>query len=271
LLAYDVRYNSSVTISVDESLATAFSVLLPKARGPLTLDEREEARRLGEHLREALLTHDRVRRMANQSLAGHGLLNTFPYPMCLFDQDRFISFENDAAITEFNLETRLRNHGSRLSLTRAKCNHELTERLLALHVRGHGATAVVDMRESRADAPIWLHLSLLVPEAVMGVFGKQSQFLATLFDPQRVSALDPFALTTMFHLTPAEAKVAVKLAAGLTPEAVSIDNGTAISTVRSQISQIITKLGAQRTSEVVRILRQGEALWSCAGRLQQQL
>jgi hypothetical protein len=35
--------------------------------------------------------------------------------------------------------------------------------------------------------------------------------------------------------------------------------------VRTQVRQVIHRLGAQRTVDVVRILRQGEALWSKAG------
>lgn len=268
-LAYDIRYNSSVTISIDESLFTGFTVLLPKSRGVLSPDEREEARRLGEHLREALLIHERVRRMAAQALAGHGLLSSFPYPMCLFDKDRFISFENPAVTAEFENETRLRRQGSRLVLARDRSDQQLTEKLLELYQRGHGASAIVDMRASNAGAPTWLHLSLLVPGAVMGVFGEQAQVLATLFDPQKVGLLDPFALANMFQLTPAEAKVAVHLAAGLTPEEISIKNGTAISTIRSQISQVIAKCGVRRAADVGRVLSRSEALWSTAGRVQQ--
>jgi DNA-binding CsgD family transcriptional regulator len=99
----------------------------------------------------------------------------------------------------------------------------------------------------------------------MGVFGTQPQYLATLFDPNHVSSLDPFALSNMFQLTPAEARVASHMAAGLTAEEISQNNFTAVSTVRTQISQVISKLGAKRTTDVVRMLRQGEALWSTAG------
>jgi DNA-binding CsgD family transcriptional regulator len=265
-LAYDVRYNSSATICVEDStMVTAFTLLLSQKRGVLSADEREYVRRLGEHLREALLAHERVRRLAAQALAGHGLLSSFPYPMCLIDQDRAISFENDAAANELQSEKRITRRGNRLVLSRSQSDQQLTEKLLELDRLGHGASAVVDLRLTPSDPPTWLHLSLLVPGAVMGVFGTQPQYLATLFDPNHVSALDPFALSNMFQLTPAEARVASHMAAGLTAEEISQNNFTSVSTVRSQISQVISKLGARRTTDVVRMLRQGEALWSTAG------
>ncbi len=124
---------------------------------------------------------------------------------------------------------------------------------------------MVDLRATEADAPTWLHLSLLVPEAVLGAFGRQPQILATLFDPQHVSPLDPFALSNMLKLTPAEAKVAARLADGLTADQIGAAHGTATATVRSQVRQVMAKLGAKRTADVVRMLRQGEALWAGAG------
>ena len=100
---------------------------------------------------------------------------------------------------------------------------------------------------------------------MQGAFGERPQVLATLFDPQQVSALDPFTLASMFGLTPTEAKVATKLADGLSAQQIGQALGTAETTVRSQVRQVIHKLGAQRSVDVVRILRQGEALWAAAG------
>lgn len=45
-LAYDIPYNSSVTIALGQSLFTGFTVLLPRSRGVLFPDEREVVRRL---------------------------------------------------------------------------------------------------------------------------------------------------------------------------------------------------------------------------------
>lgn len=81
-----------------------------------------------------------------------------------------------------------------------------------------------------------------------------------------MSSLDPFALANMFGLTPTEAKVAARLAEGLSAADIGAAHGTSQATVRSQIRQVLLKLGAQRTVDVVRLLRQGEALWAAAGR-----
>ena len=266
LPAYSMRYNSNVTVPIRDSVITGFILELPAERGALDADEREWARRLGLHMQEALRAHERVRRLAAQALAGHGLLRSFPYPMWLIDTDRYIHFSNEAAAREAESEARFVQRGAHLLLARQRADALLTERLHALRSAAHASTAVLDLRAGPSDPPIWLHLSLLIPGAVFGAFGERPMVLATLFDPNHVSTLDPFALAHLLKLTPTQARVAAQLAQGLTPEQIAVAHGTSISTVRTHIRELLVRLGAQRVADVVRMLRQGEALWAGADR-----
>lgn len=267
-LPYDIRYNSSVTISLENSIFTGCTLLLPKSRGALSLDEREKARRLGDHLRDALLMHEKVRSLFSQAIAGHSLLDRFPYPMLLFNKDRFITFQNQAATSEFETETRLGRLGLRLALTRDRCDQELSEKLMVLFQSDHGANAIVNLRASKDDPPCCLHLSLIAPQGAMGAFGMQTQVLATLFDTQQVGTLDRFALANMYHLTPAESRVAVEMVAGLKAGEISKKCGTAISTIQSQIVSILSKLGVHRNIDVARIISRNDLLWRNTGKTQ---
>lgn len=264
--AYDHRYMSATILSPTPDLYVGFSLQMSRSRGVLLPEEGELARRLGEHLREALQAYQRVRSMMAQALAGHTLLQSYPYPMWLFDEQRFISFENQAALREIECNSRITRHGAHFFLNSHRANQQLSERMHQLQRDGHGATALVNLRATAADPPTWLHLSMLAPGAVLGAFGERAQVLATLFDPHQVNALDTFALSNMFGLTPTEAKVAAHLAEGLSAAEIAQSNGTALPTVRSQIAQVLVKFGAHRVTDVVRLLRQGEALWSVIGK-----
>ena len=116
-----------------------------------------------------------------------------------------------------------------------------------------------------SDPPTWLHLSLLIPGAVFGALGERPMVLATLFDPHHVSSLDAFALSNMFQLTPAQARVVARLAEGMTPEQIAAAQGTSLATVRTHIRELLARLVARRVVDVVRMLRQGESLWATAG------
>ena len=262
LVAYDTRFLSCTMLTPTASTLCAFGLELPGARGPLTADEVEWARRLGLHMQDALVAYERVRRLTAQALAGHTMLSNFPYPMWLIDFERYVHFANAPAQGESDSAQRAAQRGPHLHLQRPRADSALTEKLHALQLAGHGSTGVVDARRSLADSPAWLHLSALIPQSVFGAFGERPMVLATLFNPERVSTLDPFALAAVFKLTPAQARVATQLADGLTGERIASVNGTSQATVRSHVRGVLRCLGAQRTSDAVRMLRQGQALWT---------
>lgn len=264
--SYDLKYTSAMTFAVDDRTFATLAVIRRHARGPLNADERACLMRLGEHIQEALLAFQRIRQMAAAALAGHKLLAVFPYPMWLLDADRYIYFANPLAQAETDREQRFALNASRLRACRTAVDRALTLQIEALRSAGHLASAVVDLRQASSDPPSWLHLSQLVPGQVLGAFGDRPQILATLFDPRQVSSLDPFALANIFKLTPTEAKVATQIADGLTPDVIAEANGTRLSTVRTQLSHVLAKLGVARQADAVRVLRQGESLWAMAPR-----
>ncbi len=263
LKAYDARYLSHVLLDISGTVITSFAIELPASRGVLNSDERQIAQRLGHHMHDALRAHERVRKLAAQAIAGQGLLQSFPYAMWLIDADRYVAYQNPMADKESKAEARVTQRDQRLVLLRNSSDRQLTIQLQALvH---HGSCALIDLRRTQADPPAWLHLSRLEPAQALGVFGAQPRFLATLFDPQQISALDPFALANMFGLTPAEARVAVQVANGDSAEQISESLLSSLATVRVHIKRVNAKLGVARTVDAIRLMRQGEALWSSAG------
>lgn len=262
LPAYDTRYLATVMLMPSEHVITAFALELPASRGVLKPDERELARRLGVQMHEALRAHERVRAMAAQALAGHGLLRNLPYPMWLIDDERYIHFANAPAARETDAATRLARTGHRLQLTDARADTGLSERLRRLFDQPQGASLAMSLRPVADDWPTWLHLSLLIPGQVLGAFGERPLVLATLFDPRQTRRLDAYGLGQLLGLTPAQAKVAMALGEGHTPQQIAQAAGLSLSTVRAHIRQVLARLGARRVADVVNLLHSGEALWA---------
>ena len=65
----------------------------------------------------------------------------------------------------------------------------------------------------------------------------------------------------LFDLTPAEAKVACRVAAGLTVDGIADEVGCAVGTVRQQLKSVFAKTGVSRQAELVGILA-GSALFA---------
>ncbi len=263
MTATEARHNSLRLIPLDERTVTAFAIELHASRGPLDSDERELARRLGTHVERALFGRDRVRQLAARTMVGHHLLQAFPYPMWLLGPDRAVQFANPAAeAVEQTGQPALRQQG-RLRLADVNDDRRLSLQMHELLQSAHATRRPLRLGRSVDDSPAWLHLSVLDPAQVMGLaFGAQRCVLATLFRPAHVSALDPFALSQMFDLTPAESRVAALLGEGLEPAAIAQRLNVQLSTVRSHVRKVLMAMGQKRMTDAVRLLRQGEALWA---------
>jgi DNA-binding CsgD family transcriptional regulator len=267
LAGYRLRHVSARLMQPAAHRVSIFALELPPQRGPLDADERELIRRLGAHVDEALRGHERVRRLQAQALAGHRMLDEFAQPMWLIDADRFVRFANAAAVAEAARERCLQQRGTRLVATSSRLDTQLSTLLHALAERGHGANAVLAVPPRAGDPPLWLHCTLLEPQGVAGAFGAQPMVLVTLFDAAQVAAVDPFALSSLLDLTPAQARVAARLAAGATPQQIASETGTALSTVRTHLHAVLARVGVQRATELVRVLNDGHALWAGAAEL----
>ena len=152
--------------------------------------------------------------------------------------------------------------GAHLVLKQNSQDRALAEQLERLRQSTHGATALVDLRSSRSAPPTWLYLSSMKPEAVLGAFGDRPLVLAILFDPAQIRALDPFALSHLLKLSPAEGQVAARLGDGATPQQIADESGTSITTVRTHIRSVLMHFGLSKVTQLGSVLRQGESLWA---------
>jgi DNA-binding CsgD family transcriptional regulator len=265
LAAHEMRFNSNVSFALDERTVTGFILELHASRGPLDPDERELARRLGQHVQQALVSQDRMRRLAASTMVGHQLMEAFAYPMWLLDAERGIHFANAAAQAVEQAERPLRREQGRLRLADIGDDRRLTVQMLQLMQAPHHTRQPLRLGRPGElnEHASWLHLSVLDAQQVMGqAFGPLRYVLATLFRPSHVSALDPFALAQMFDLTPAQARVAALLGEGVQPADIAERLHVGVSTVRSHVREVLAALGQHRMADVVRVLRQGEALWA---------
>lgn len=264
LTAYGGRFVAARTLAPAPDQACLFALELPPQRGPLDAGERAEMERLGTHLDDALRTYERLRRTRAQVLAGHQLLHGFAQPMWLVDTDRQVHDANAAAQAESARARLVARRGPHLVATANRLEQALLASMHQLRGQPHGSRRVLQHRPPGALDPVWLHLVLLQPEGSAGAFGALPMVLVTLFDPQQVPAFDPFALASLFDLTPTQARVATALAQGRTAEQIAAAAGTQLSTVRSHMAAVLQRVGASRGDDLVRRLHDGHALWGQA-------
>lgn len=83
-------------------------------------------------------------------------------------------------------------------------------------------------------------------------------------DPARAPRPSLRQLVSLYALTPAEARIALSLLAGDTPDEIAARTNLKIATIRSHLASLYAKTGARRQSELVRLLSSIPAMRNAA-------
>lgn len=142
--------------------------------------------------------------------------------------------------------------GERLILNDRNAQEILAAGLKALGAPPADGPRTFPLRDEVGKPLLILHL-VPVRRTAHDIFG---QSFALLFATPVASARAPSVdiLRTLFDLTPAEARVAQRLAKGDTLDAVAEAHGVSVNTVRNQLRAILEKTGCTRQSELTALL-----------------
>jgi DNA-binding CsgD family transcriptional regulator len=225
--------------------------------------ERGTLQRLGAHVARALgLQHD-LGVTVDRDALGYALLDRLHQPVLLLDCDRNIMFRSEAAKAIVDRADMLceqkgvlgcRNTESDIALTLAL--QELDSLPPASRVLGKAPAERRTLRLRTADGSRMMIATLLAlrPVAGAGTIGRTTRALLTIHEPHAASTIAPSFLVDVFQFTPAEARVAVRLTAGLTLEEIAAEFKVSVTTVRTQLSAIFDKTGTRRQADVMRLL-----------------
>jgi len=113
---------------------------------------------------------------------------------------------------------------------------------------GASEACLVCRPRAAATGPMYVLLSKLAP---LDSSAGGCAVVVTFFESQRSQqSLDATSVSRSLGLSAAEARVAVGIAAGDTPDGVARAHGVGLSTVRTQLKSIYRKLGVRRQAEL---------------------
>lgn len=105
------------------------------------------------------------------------------------------------------------------------------------------------VRHRDRDLPYVLTVTRLAPE--LSVFDRPLAMVLAIAPEQRLPGAGDLA--ELFGLSPAESQLAVALLAGKKLPDIAVEAGVRITTLRTQLSAILKKVGAERQADLVRI------------------
>jgi len=263
LIPYGGRYLFGAKLIEDDACIVLLGHLSRFGKPPLDGDQRAAFERIGEHIAQAFDIQRHLSRVAERDALGFALLDRLRQPVVLLDPNRRITFSSEAAKAILRRGDVIYDHEGTLACRSTESDLDLTlamrELALAPINSNDARKAPLDRRPirlRRGMGPQILAGTLLAlrPKDVMGAFGRSPQALLTIYEPGVASEVDPFLLATTFDLTPAEGRVAARLASGLTLEAIAREFNISIWTVRSQLKSVFEKTGTNRQADLVRLL-----------------
>ncbi|MBT8133696.1 MAG: helix-turn-helix transcriptional regulator [Gammaproteobacteria bacterium] len=87
--------------------------------------------------------------------------------------------------------------------------------------------------------------------------GHHAHAVMCFSDPEKTLPIVAEELAGVYRLTPAEAQVAVSIAHGISPSDIASCNEVAVSTVRSQLKAVFSKVGVKSQSELTKVILSG--------------
>ncbi len=219
------------------------------ALGPVQPSLRMRVDALRPHLARAALLSARLAferaRTAVETLAGLGV------GACAVTRNGKVIVANGA----FEIEGALWATGSqdRLVLHDRRADQQL-EAALSLIDHRIGVRSIPLLPQGDATQPAVLH-AVPVRRSVHDLFAEASAILVLTkasAEPTKATSL----LQTLFDLTPVEAAIAARIAAGQTAESIAALDGKTVGTVRNQLKGVLAKMGCRRQVDLARLLTQ---------------
>jgi DNA-binding CsgD family transcriptional regulator/PAS domain-containing protein len=200
-----------------------------------------------------------VERLDQERQLKSGLVETVPFGVLLVSPEREIRFMNRAAQRMTEAADGLSAKDSKLRLADPTADLALNKLLRLAGAPNEGQLPSGGLLE--APRPSGRHsycLSVIPCPEAAGPAGREGPSVTVLVsDPQAGRTLSPEALIKLFHLTPAEARLAVELASGRTLKETCAQFGISRATANTQLGSIFRKTEVRRQSELVALLNRG--------------
>lgn len=217
-------------------------------RGPIERERVELLNELRSHLGRSAFVAARLglqrAKGANETLTAMGL------PALLLGRDGTV-IEANSLVENLSAQVQWRAR-NRITLADGAANELLSSALAALDTNPELSVRSFPLRDADDRAAMVGHL-IPIRRSAHDIFA--GSYALLVLTPVTATRGPPVELMrSLFDLTPSEARVARGLAAGDTLEEIAANGGVAISTVRSQLRQVLDKTGCTRQAEVVSLL-----------------
>lgn len=251
---------TGVTVSVfKENLRYMnFSVLYQEADEELQRRNVAILQELSPHLRRAGQVHRQMSGLTFQSRAIEQAFDSLNRGVVLLQPDGRFFYCNDRAKCFLDMNDGLIQYRD----GRIGCQDQEAEVLLYRALMAAGQTAQMKGSSAgdivavprRSSALPWSLMIAPIPASALDFGYSNGAVVVFIVDPEQKPAISVAGLRAILGLTASEARVAIALAEGLSPEEIAKAHGNAILTVRTHLRNAMSKAGVSRLAELVALV-----------------
>lgn len=140
--------------------------------------------------------------------------------------------------------------GDRIALVDSRADKQLSSALRAM--ASNKAVLSIALARTESAQPAILHV-VPVRRSAQDLFSRASAILVLTTASNSVNE-EPVLFQALFDLTPTEAAIAARVAAGHTLQRIALSDAKSVETVRKQLKSVLAKTGCRRQADLSRLL-----------------
>jgi DNA-binding CsgD family transcriptional regulator len=257
---WDIPWVCMTTLERNERTFTALAALRSQRDGHITSEQREIFASLAPHVRTAVRAHLALRGQSAAVLLAAS--ESLSIPLFLCDRTGRVRNLTQAAVALVTGERGLQLKDGQLCAAQAADAKALSEAIDAAvigHVKpGPPILRTVIIRGRQPDVPPLVLDVFALPARgrMLNSLSFTPHAMVVARGPRGDEARRAAILEAVYGLSAAESHIALQLAEGKTAQAIAINRGVAVGTVRAQVKAIFAKMGVNRQIELVARLSQ---------------
>jgi DNA-binding CsgD family transcriptional regulator/PAS domain-containing protein len=247
-----LHYSTFMVLSMSPRKYELISMWRGAGRPELEHQSKELLSLLMPHIQTSLQVRHVLGAAESRARNAESILNASTTASILLDEEGVLIYMNDAAKALAREADGIRIHGDQIAPTDATQRMALRSLILAAAAPnrpGPGGAIALDRRSGKRPLQV-----LVSPFLPLGGERSPARVLVLISDPESVVQFPDAILRSLYDLTPAETEIANGLMTGFSLEEVALLRKVSVTTVRSQMKNLLGKTATRRQGDLVRLL-----------------
>ncbi|NLQ18132.1 LuxR family transcriptional regulator [Marinomonas sp. M1K-6] len=255
LLPNKIGYISALNIRNDKRYFVGIGVHRSMKQSQFNKEELRVLERLYPHLKRVFEFSDRLERVKEKESMLISALSRIPLGIISVDATLNVYFSNALAETLLNGKSGIHIENDVL-IAHKSTDQRLIQASINKILAGQAVLGSLQIRQNELKKPLTIMFKSIHPETdvVSPIDNNRGKVVLYLSHPELCSFTTIDTLQETYHLTTAEAQLALSLANGLTLHEVADHKNTSIQTVRSQLKSIFLKMKINSQAELIRCI-----------------